>query len=1086
MNSQGISCLKRHALSFAVTSACFASFAVMADGQQVAIGTDLTVPGGEYKTAGNGEHAFWASQGGTLVANAPVTIHTEGLSASAVRAQNAGSMIRLTDAEITTAGDNSIGLNATSGGRITVNGGTGPRAVIATTGAYATGAVSDGNGSGVGLINVGIYTLGRGAEGLRTDNGGHALLLGTDIWTDGMLAHAVYADYGSSVDLDQTSLHTRGNDARGLNILNGSDARVSNAQIMTEGREAQGVYLGSNSSAAIADSNIITSGDFAYGAMLDGNGARLTLDNVLIDTHGGASSAIWAAREGTITGNGVDLRTSGDAAMGVDNRASNIVLDNASIHTTGSSAYGLYAFKQGEATAAINANNIDIHTEGANSYGAYAYKGGAIALSNGNVTTSGANASALVAANGSTIDVSRLVIETTGAGADGLVANGNDTNGSAIRSQIRTAGEDAAGVVAVAGGHVQLAQTDVHTEGANAWAGVVDGVGSELNMDGGSLVAVQSGALLASGGTTITANNGAQLIGGNGLLLGVTNTSDERVNFNLDNQSIGIGDIAWSNDKGERQSSGALVDALLDRGSQWKGSTTIVDALSLTNGSAWTLTDSSRVNTLQLNDSIIAFETPNESTYKTLNIGGDLAGTGGTIALNTYMDEGGALGNQHTDRVLIQGDVATTGTTYLSVTPQGNGALTDTNQNGKVDANEGISLVQVGGSSRADAFALRGGYVAAGPWQYTLHAFGPGETDPDQSLLPSGTTWDYRLGNKYVEEPGKPGPGPDPGDERPAVIPQLPSYVVAPTALMNYGQQVTNTLHQRLGEIRNVPPDDGVRGEVFARLMAGQHRYASDRSFSDYGYDFDQQINALQLGGSLLGWTGDRSSLRTGWAADKGTTRVTPHAADGNSRTKYDAHGVSAWMTWQQDNGLYVDGVVGGETYRGKVGTDARGESVATIRAHGWTASVEAGYPFEVAKGWSVEPQAQLQYQSLRFQDINDVDGTLTRIAPIGQTTARIGARIVKTDDAKLAPYARVDLMRSVGKRPKITTSSEAWNASQAFDGGRIGTGYRVGAGLSSQLTRNLALYGEGNYQHGIGSSGFSGWSANMGIRVNF
>ncbi|MFK2871899.1 autotransporter outer membrane beta-barrel domain-containing protein, partial [Dyella lipolytica] len=172
----------------------------------------------------------------------------------------------------------------------------------------------------------------------------------------------------------------------------------------------------------------------------------------------------------------------------------------------------------------------------------------------------------------------------------------------------------------------------------------------------------------------------------------------------------------------------------------------------------------------------------------------------------------------------------------------------------------------------------------------------------------------------------------------------------------------------------------------------------------------------LQLGGSILGWTGDKSSLRAGWAADAGTTTVTPQRTSiGGSSTKYKAHGASAWLTWQQDNGFYVDAIVGGESYNGKVSTDLRGSDVATIRAHGWTASVETGYPFQLGKGWTIEPQAQLMYQSLVFNDVVDKDNLAVKLGDVGQATYRLGARLTKSDNATFSPYLRADYINTVG-----------------------------------------------------------------------
>jgi len=515
----------------------------------------------------------------------------------------------------------------------------------------------------------------------------------------------------------------------------------------------------------------------------------------------------------------------------------------------------------------------------------------------------------------------------------------------------------------------------------------------------------------------------------------------------------------------------------------------------------WQATGNSAIGSLSL-DGALAFAAG--GTYKVVDLAGNLSGAGGTMSFNTLMNAGGAT--QSTDRLLVRGDVTTTGPTLVTIVPTGDGALTDLNRNGRVDANEGISIIQVAGASRDDAFVLSGNYVAAGPWQYTLHAFGPGQVDPSQSELGGGDfQWDYRLGNRYVGDckddchpvdpvdpvnpvdpvdpvpPGEPGPV-----DRVAVVPQLPSYMLAPMALQNYGNTLSDGLHQRLGEIRDSAYGANAGGEVFARAIGSQLNYSRNLSFQRYGYDFDQQINALQVGGGIVAVDSDQGSVRAGWALDHGTTRVTPSAADGNSRAKYFANGGSIWVTYQHGSGLWVDGVLGVRRFQGDVSTDLRGEDVGRLRAQGWTMSVEVGKPLPLGGDWTVEPQFQFRVQQLNFRDFRDKDGLDIRLGNSVQSTSRLGIQIGRTANPVLAPYGRLDLIHTSNGNPTLSASSEAWNAGDTFQTGNTGNSYRVAAGATSQLTDHVQLYGEGTWQHYVGSYGLKGWSANVGVRVTF
>jgi outer membrane autotransporter protein len=1145
---------RKHLLAMAIHSTLLAPLvAHAATGQQVADGISLIVPAGNYATTLQSAHALYALNGGSVVATdadvttsgdyanglmattggtidaSGVSASTSGYSTAAASAVGPGSAVNIHGGIYSTSGVYAQAISVESGGAIIIDrdSRTGEGAVIHTTSASSRGLAAN-NGSivanGVTIKTEGDKVGTLGAEGALAIGGGSVALTDSTIETLGSFASGIYAETGSSLSMRDGAILTKGQGASGAALYGDASGLLSDVDIRTEGAQARGVVsrsvgsvmsvdhgriatLGSSAygvhaleggRADLAGTAIETGGVGAHGILIEGVDSSVNYQGGTISTTGVSSHGIFAS-EGHVSASGVAIHATGDKARGVEAHAATADLVGVSIKTEGNraddySATGVVASDGGS----IRLSNSQIETTGYWSDGMVAENAGSsISMRGGNILATGDRSQGAVAYSGNTaISLTDVNVRTEGESGRGIVSSGVSggiaSSITMVGGSVTTLGGDATGAYVSEGAKLDLQDAHVRTEGAGSWASQVNGT---LDMNGGSLVSAQYGAINAIGDAAIALTNGVQVIGGNGALLSIADEASA-VRLTMNNAVYAEGDIIGI-DTDRNGSVQVNTDVALTNGSLWKGRTSAVRDLSVDSNSQWTMTGNSVVSSLSLSEGTIAFAAPTFGDYKTLRVTGDFAGSGGTVVLNSELNAGGALSNQNTDRLLIGGNVVTTGTTWLQVTPNGLGDLTDSNKNGMVDASEGISLVQVAGDSRADAFALRGGYVAAGPWQYTLHAFGPDQADAHQNALGTGDlNWDYRLGNRYVADPDKPvNPGkPDPEEEvkpivtRPAVVPQLPSYIAAPTALLAYGTQINNTLHQRLGEIRNAPIKDNesLGGEVFARYMGGEYRYSSDRTFSDYGYDFDQQINALQLGGSILAWMGDGGALRAGWALDKGTTRVTPKAADGASRAKYDVNGVSGWLTWQQVSGFYVDAVVGGQRFSGDVGTDLRGNDVATVKANGWHASVETGYPFALGGGWSLEPQAQVTYQSLTFRDIQDADGLTTRIDPVGQTTTRLGARLTKTDKATFAPYLRADVIRTVGGRAKVNAASDVWNISENFAGGRVGTSYRLGAGMTSQLTRSLAVYGEADYQHGTSDNGFRGWAGNIGLRWNF
>ena len=792
------------------------------------------------------------------------------------------------------------------------------------------------------------------------------------------------------------------------------------------------------------------------GQTLELNGENASAESFVVQSKAmlrilaGSSTGQVSVQNGSLLLDGSSILSRSASALRGTNGAE-LLINNATVQTNGAST-GLVLTSDGPGTVGFGTSASALVTDS---------------------TVSGGSYGATITANG-ILDAARTNFVANGVGSSGLglfIGDATIRDGSTVTGQ---------------GTGIEIVNEPRTADTDNGRRLVVDA--SSIYGLGGSAIQVGDGATDTD--ATISLRNGSHLEGADGVAIRMTDLTRADV------------DIASSDIRGDIVAEGSasanidLHDAATLTGAVNGDAVAMVQA----SGTTWTLTGDSRVASLDTAGTT-ALGAADASAFHTLTLNGPLSGTGGELVFNTVMNEGGPLSNQQTDRLLVEGDVTTTAPTLVTVRPRGQGGLTDTNKNGEIDANEGISLIQVAGASRADAFQLKGAYVAVGAYQYTLHAFGPGETDPAQNALPSGSlNWDYRLGNRACVasgcEPENPGPGepeipeepgnPNPPVERPSVVPQLPSYLSAPAALLTYGDMLNDGLRQRLGEIRSGVSNAPVGGELFARYLGGQLRYSSNRSFQDFGFDFDQQVNALQVGGSVIALEGDRGSLRAGWALDHGTTRVSPHAVDGDSSARYTANGVTAWVTGQNDSGWWVDGVVSHQRYVGDVGTDLRGKDMARIHASGWTMSVEVGKPFALGGEWTVEPRFQLKHQSMAFRDFTDADNLDVSLGTAKQTSARIGALVSRSVDPRLVPYVRVDLTHTSNGDPAADVSSEAWDVRDRFTSGRVGNAVRVGAGATSQLTPHVQLYGEGTYQHFVGSYGMRGWAGNLGVRVTF
>ncbi|MEA3117473.1 MAG: hypothetical protein QOI13_743, partial [Paraburkholderia sp.] len=655
-----------------------------------------------------------------------------------------------------------------------------------------------------------------------------------------------------------------------------------------------------------------------------------------------------------------------------------------------------------------------------------------------------------------------------------------------------------------------LGQANVQAGSLNLGAAVVDATGS-----------AGSAAIMQAANTTVTLSQGAVISSADGI---VANGSSVLNLLNDTSVTVGTGDSLYHVVSGTgtlnaveenlvgglQADSGASLAINLKDGSQYTGVLKLASgataSLSIDNTSAWNLTGDATLTNLVNNGQIVfgarslgvaIANAANVPNYQTLTVAGNYQGGqvvqgvegGATVTMRTNLNAGGAIANQLTDRLLITGPAS--GQTSLNLTAFGSGANTNTASNNQPIPTEGISLVQVGGASTANAFTLAGGFVVApgSPYQYRLFAYGPGSNygaaAASQDLLPGGQalTWDYRLQTSTTESSGQTQPGtPSGGGGHETLAPQGSSYLTAPLALQNYESTIIDGLYRRLGDIRQSFLDPSVQTkEVFARTIDSRSLYSSNLGVPQYGYDFSQDIEALQFGGNWLRRTSESQDLRLGVAATLGNTSIDPSAGAAESSTATLAtYNLALTGTWQRLDGWFVDGVVSAGFYTGRVNTEQQGK-VVNIAAKGFDASVEGGKRIELGNGLEVEPHAQILAQSLFVGNQLDSDGIAVSTSNVIAITGRLGALFSMPVpwSTSWKPYIRLDFQYSSTNSPTVTMSG------QPFEIGAQGGAAQLGIGATGMVTPRLSLYGELSGRQHIGY-GFDSYEGTLGFRYEF
>ncbi|EJF86568.1 outer membrane autotransporter barrel domain-containing protein, partial [Bartonella vinsonii subsp. arupensis OK-94-513] len=320
-----------------------------------------------------------------------------------------------------------------------------------------------------------------------------------------------------------------------------------------------------------------------------------------------------------------------------------------------------------------------------------------------------------------------------------------------------------------------------------------------------------------------------------------------------------------------------------------------------------------------------------------------------------------------------------------------------------------------------------------------------------------------------------------------AVVPQLPTYLLLPNALFHAGFMDLTTQNKKLETIRNSSISSLKSHEnsaFFVRGYGGNYHYASNLSAFEYGYGAELDYSAFEAGVFLKEI--DRTDSRTffGLMGTYGSLSLHPLNVEQSKKSTFDRWSVSAYGSLQDDMGFYVDGLLTHGLFKGDVFTLAR-DKVATLKGKHSNASLTSGQRFSIGhNGFIFDPQLQLIYQRLQFDDVRDVDNLDVSLGNFNQWTARFGGRLTKvvTPSEKeriVSFYGKLYFSRSFGDRRFVSFKND-------FQLGAFGSSLEAGIGFNAQLSAKLAFHGDVNYQHRVTKAGFSGASFSAGLRHLF
>ena len=249
--------------------------------------------------------------------------------------------------------------------------------------------------------------------------------------------------------------------------------------------------------------------------------------------------------------------------------------------------------------------------------------------------------------------------------------------------------------------------------------------------------------------------------------------------------------------------------------------------------------------------------------------------------------------------------------------------------------------------------------------------------------------------------------------------------------------------------------------------------------------DSTQGYGALQVGVNAILRDDLNGTLRAGLFGTVGELWLQPYAVDGASGGRFSTYTLAGTLTWRwAPDGTSMRSCRAAQTTassrpRLKAG---RPNSASTA----WSASIETGYPFALGwQGLALEPELQLIGQRLDFAPFTDADGNRRRprLAEPGRDPGGCPASQAFRDNRQRRlhrlsegePSSGPGRRRDRQSRRLSVPDRNLWDRSAGSRRGR-----------QRRPSQDLSAYGDVAWQNNVSTGGFRGWAFNGGVRYAF
>ncbi|WP_375694429.1 autotransporter outer membrane beta-barrel domain-containing protein, partial [Bartonella sp. AD24XZML] len=130
------------------------------------------------------------------------------------------------------------------------------------------------------------------------------------------------------------------------------------------------------------------------------------------------------------------------------------------------------------------------------------------------------------------------------------------------------------------------------------------------------------------------------------------------------------------------------------------------------------------------------------------------------------------------------------------------------------------------------------------------------------------------------------------------------------------------------------------------------------------------------------------------------------------------------------------------------------------------------------------DPQIQVVYQHLQFNQARDIDNLDVDLGKFHQWVGRVGGCLSKTlgvveEGREVSFYSKLSYLHSFEDKQFVSFKND-------FQLGSFGSSLEAGVGFNARLSSKLSFHGDVTYQHRFKKTGFSGASFSAGLHYHF